>query len=93
MKTRDTIVRLFNEALDTTDAALECDELRDDTVLLNSGLDSLGFAILVARLEEELGFDPFVEMDEPVYPTTFGEFVAIYEKRASGAAGVSKSPT
>lgn len=52
----------------------------DDMVLLESGLDSLGFAILVAKLEEELGYDPFAAMDEPVYPRTWGEFVAIYER-------------
>jgi acyl carrier protein len=57
------------------------DNISEETVLLNSGLDSLGFAILVARLEEELEFDPFVEMEEAVYPTTFGEFLAIYENR------------
>ena len=33
--------------------------LDESTVLLESGLDSLGFAILVARLEEEFGYDPF----------------------------------
>ena len=54
--------------------------LNDDTVLLESGLDSLGFAILVTRLEEELGYDPFVLMEEPIYPRTLGEFVAIYER-------------
>jgi acyl carrier protein len=52
----------------------------DETVLLDSGLDSLGFAILVTDLEASLGFDPFVMMDEPVYPRTLGEFVATYEK-------------
>lgn len=83
MQTREVILELFDEALDTTDSSLQCEELADDTVLLNSGLDSLGFAILVARLEEELGFDPFVEMEEAVYPTTFGEFVAVYENRAN----------
>jgi acyl carrier protein len=60
---------------------LNCSELTDDTVLLDSGLDSLGFAILVARLEEDLEFDPFVEMEEAVYPISFGDFVAIYENR------------
>lgn len=59
------------------------DDLQDDTVLLESGLDSLGFAILVARLEEELQYDPFSMMDEPVYPRTLGEFVRIYERYAS----------
>jgi aryl carrier-like protein len=58
-------------------------DFTDDTVLLESGLDSLGFAILVARLEEELEYDPFTLMDEPVYPGTLGEFVAIYERFAS----------
>jgi acyl carrier protein len=82
MHTREVILELFHEALDSTESSLQCEELTDDTVLLNSGLDSLGFAILVARLEEELGFDPFVELEEAVYPTMFGEFVAIYENRA-----------
>ena len=59
--------------------------LQDDTVLLESGLDSLGFAMLVSRLEEELGYDPFVQMADPVYPATLGEFVAIYRKFAPAA--------
>ncbi len=54
--------------------------LTDETILLESGLDSLGFAILVATLEEELGYDPFVLMDEPVYPRTLGEFIEIYQR-------------
>ena len=56
--------------------------LVDETVLLESGLDSLGFAILVARLEEELGYDPFVMMDVPVYPSTLSEFIEIYQRFA-----------
>jgi len=48
-------------------------------VLLDSGLDSLGFAILVARLEEELSLDPFSSMTNAVYPRTLVEFVTIYE--------------
>jgi hypothetical protein len=52
----------------------------DDLPLLRTGLDSLGYAIVVARLEQELGYDPFLLMDEPVYPRTFGELVAIYER-------------
>lgn len=55
-------------------------EVTDEVNLLDTGLDSIDFATLVAVLEMSLGYDPFVEMDEPVYPTTFGEFVAIYEK-------------
>ena len=33
--------------------------LNRDTVLMNSGLNSLCFAVLVARLEDQLGVDPF----------------------------------
>ena len=47
--------------------------LVNETILLESGLDSLGFAILVAKLEEELGYDPFALMDLPIYPRTYGE--------------------
>jgi acyl carrier protein len=54
--------------------------LGDASVLLESGLDSLGFAVLVVRLEETPGYDPFVLMSEPVYPRTFGEFLDIYER-------------
>lgn len=52
--------------------------LSDDTVLLQSGLDSLGFAMLVAKLEEDLGYDPFVLMTDAVYPRTLGEFTELY---------------
>jgi hypothetical protein len=44
--------------------------LSDDLVLLESGLDSLGFAILVARLEYVLGFDPFTISSDAYYPVT-----------------------
>ena len=56
--------------------------LTDDVVLLESGLDSLGIAILVARLEEALGLDPFTESDDVTYPVTIGDFVRFYEKAA-----------
>jgi acyl carrier protein len=54
--------------------------LSDDLVLLESGLDSMGFAVLVVELEEILGFDPFSISEEAFYPSTFGEFVSFYEK-------------
>lgn len=79
---RELICTIFDEALALTDGEL-IRPLEDDSVLLESGLDSLGFAILVARLEEELGFDPFSMMEEPVYPTTFKAFVAIYEQTSN----------
>jgi hypothetical protein len=55
-------------------------ETSDDLVLLDSGVDSLEFAMLVVQLEQELGYDPFVFSAEVVYPRTFGELVALYER-------------
>jgi hypothetical protein len=53
--------------------------LTDDLILLDSGLDSLGFAILVARLEDALGVDPFTASDGVYFPVTLGDFVRVYE--------------
>jgi len=54
-------------------------ELKDDLVLLESGMDSLMIAILVARLEEKLGLDPFTESADVFYPVTLGDFIKAYE--------------
>ena len=56
--------------------------LKDDLVLANSGLDSLGFAVLVARLEDTLGVDPFTAAEDAVFPQTLGDFVKVYENGA-----------
>jgi len=57
--------------------------LSDDLVLLDSGLDSLGFAVLVARLEDKLGLDPFTVADDVAFPVTLGDFVKVYERAAA----------
>jgi len=53
--------------------------LSDDLALLECGFDSLDFAILVARLEDALGIDPFTTSDDVYYPVTVGDFVRFYE--------------
>lgn len=53
--------------------------LDDDLVLANSGLDSLCFAIIVARLEDELGADPFSASEEVYFPVTLGDLVKLYD--------------
>jgi acyl carrier protein len=83
MNVRNEIIRIFHEILQETGAELR-GELTDQSVLLESGLDSLGFAILVARLDEELGYDPFSISNQAFYPTTFGEFVSFYEQHGPG---------
>lgn len=55
--------------------------LTDDAILLNTGLDSLCFAVLVARLEDRLGVDPF-STDDIAFPVTLGDFVRVYENAA-----------
>jgi acyl carrier protein len=53
--------------------------LKEDLVLADCGLDSLGFAVPVARLEDWLGIDPFSAAEEAVFPVTLGDFVKVYE--------------
>jgi len=77
---KETIGNVFLEIFESEVDGFPTPELIDDLVLLESGIDSMGFAILVVELEERLGFDPFTISDEAFYPTTFGEFVDFYEK-------------
>ena len=54
-------------------------ELTDDLSLHETGFDSLAFAILVARLEDETGIDPFTIAEDAAFPATVGDFVRAYE--------------
>ena len=56
--------------------------LQDDLVLMESGLDSLCFALLVVKLEDSLGYDPFTASDDTNFPVTLGDFVRLYEDAA-----------
>ena len=76
---RDEILRIFGEVFLEFGFGDAPPVLSDDDILLESGMDSMGFAILVTSLESELGFDPFAVSDDPTYPVTFGEFVRFYE--------------
>ena len=76
---RPTIVSRFEEVAREQRKSLA--PLDDDLILLDSGLDSLCLAIVVARLEDSLGVDPFTA-DDADFPVTFGDFVRIYEDAA-----------
>ena len=79
----ETIVRAeFEQVAREQDKVLS--GLTDDTVLLESGLDSLCFAIIVARLEDQLGVDPFTASEDVYFPVTLGDFIKFY-KDASAA--------
>ena len=78
MSIRETIILYMQQIAKEGKKTLA--PLTDDLVLLESGLDSLAIAVLVARLEETLGFDPFTESDDIYYPVTLGDFIKFYEK-------------
>lgn len=69
---------LFAEIFSMQNEGAAAPGLEAKTVLLETGLDSLGFAILVTRLEEELGFDPFSMSQEAYYPVTYAHFLDFY---------------
>lgn len=80
MSVRSTIVSQFEEVAKEQKKKLAV--LSDDMVLLDSDLDSLCFAIIVARLEDILGYDPFSASEAVDFPVTFGDFVKFYEDAA-----------
>lgn len=73
-----TIRQVFAQTYAELAAGRSPPPLSEATVLLDTGLDSLGFAIVVTRLEMALGYDPFTLAPEPFYPRTYGEFLAFY---------------
>lgn len=77
MSVRATVTSQFEQVAREQNRTLA--RLSDDIKLLDSGLDSLSFALIVARLEEALGYDPFDVADDIVFPVTFGDFVKLYE--------------
>jgi acyl carrier protein len=80
---RRAVVNSFKGTAQAQSRALQ--PLTDELVLIDSGLDSLCFAIIVAQLEDELGVDPFSDLEDAFFPVTFGEFVQIYEAAAARA--------
>jgi len=53
--------------------------LNDTVQLLNSGLDSLCIAIIVANLDDALGLDPLSDQFDVKFPVTVGDFIDLYE--------------
>ena len=56
--------------------------LTDELALFDSGLDSLCFAIVVVRLEQSFGVDPFSANDLS-FPVTLGDFIGCYQNAAN----------
>jgi hypothetical protein len=81
MSVRATVASQFEQVASEQKRKLA--RLSDDLKLLESGLDSLSFALVVVRLEETLGFDPFDGSENMNFPVTFGDFVKLYESHGS----------
>jgi hypothetical protein len=81
MDVRSEIIDQFTQVAREQGALLA--PLTDDLALLDSGLDSLCFAIVVTRLESQLGRDPFSASEDILFPITFGEFVRFYDNAAN----------
>jgi hypothetical protein len=81
MPVRSTVVNQFEQV--ASEQGKELAPLYDDLVLLDTGLDSLCFAIIVTRLEDILGFDPFSAEENAQLPVTVGDFIRLYENAAA----------
>ena len=77
MKVRSGILDQFQQVAQEQGKRLG--PLSDELPLLDSGLDSLCFAIMVSRLELVLGVDPFTANTDAPFPVTLGEFIRFYE--------------
>jgi acyl carrier protein len=84
MSIRETIFSYMRQVAREQQVTLP--PLHDALVLLDSGLDSLCFAVLVTRLEDELGLEPFTSAEEAYFPVTLGDFVRVYEDAAASEA-------
>jgi acyl carrier protein len=74
---RSEIVSQFEQVAREQNRALV--PLSDEVELLGSGLDSLCFAIVIARLEDKFGVDPFSSAEDALLPVTLGDFIRMYE--------------
>jgi len=77
MSIKSTIISSFE--IISKEKELSLPPLTDDLILLDSGLDSLSFAIIVSRLENQLGIDPFGADPDLEIPITLGDLIRIYE--------------
>ena len=78
MSVRSEILEQFKQVSLEQDKGLGT--LSDDLPLMDSGLDSLCFTIIVNRLATSFGVDPFAENEDLMFPETLGDFVVLYEK-------------
>jgi acyl carrier protein len=77
---REQIIQTIMQVSEEQNKALA--PLSDDLPLLDSGMDSLCIAIVVAMLEDQLGVDPLTDTQAASLPVTLGDFICLYENAA-----------
>src|SRR6267378_4506884 len=80
MSVRSEVLSQFKQVAQEQNKKLAA--LSDDLPLSESGLDSLCFAIIVSRLEDALGVDPFTSTEQTEFPVTLADFIRFYEDAA-----------
>ncbi|HJU18777.1 MAG TPA: hypothetical protein VJ770_20180 [Stellaceae bacterium] len=81
MSVRAQIVTTIEQV--ARDQCKQLQPITDDLPLLDSGLDSLCLAIIVAKLEYALSTDPFSGEEAIEFPTTIGDLIKLYENAAT----------
>ena len=80
MSIRNEIMSTFKRVAE--EQRRELAPLTDDLNLMECGLGSLGFALVVVSLEESVKIDPFLDTEN--FPVTLRDFIALYEQNESG---------
>jgi acyl carrier protein len=82
---RLVIYKAIRDVADQADSSL-AEPLNDGTELTNTGLDSLGLAVVVSVLEEKLGIDPLAALESHTFPSTLGELIDMYRRELTSHA-------
>ncbi len=81
MLIRDEIVLAFRRIAEAQRQRLA--PLTDELKLTECGLDSVGFVLVVASLEESVKVDPFDSVEDVDFPVTLRDFIALYEQHGA----------
>ncbi len=83
MSVRDVVYEQIRSVAEQQKKVLP--RLDDELGLMESGLDSLCIAVLIANLDDKLGVDPFGSSDDTEIPVTIGDLIRFYETAADAA--------
>jgi hypothetical protein len=82
MSIREVVFRQIGKVAEQQGKVLP--ELHDMLPLMESGLDSLCVAIIIAELDQSLNASPF-DQDDTEIPVTIGDLVRLYDRATATA--------